>query len=121
MGDYTSMVYGDRHPISGVWAPNTIEYYRAIIDAHRKRQGDGSYPALIIDSIDVTAVLNLVADNKLAELAAWLGSEIERLYRAGAEIAILAEHLLAALHNRAAQVLSTTSASDAARHLRGDQ
>jgi aspartate/glutamate racemase len=46
---------------------------------------DGSYPSIIINSIDLKKVLDLVSANERAELTQYLVNEIQRLARAGAE------------------------------------
>ena len=39
--------------VGGIGPESTIDYYRAMIAAYRERQPDGSYPSIVIDSIDV--------------------------------------------------------------------
>ncbi|HAF02210.1 MAG TPA: aspartate racemase, partial [Spartobacteria bacterium] len=39
--------------VGGVGPESTIEYYRTIIALYRARKMDGSYPPLIINSIDL--------------------------------------------------------------------
>ena len=67
-----------------------MDYYRQLIAAYRERRPDGSYPSILINSIDLTRMLGLVADNRLAELTQYLGGEVDRLARAGAEVGLLA-------------------------------
>lgn len=76
--------------IGGLGPESTIEYYRAIIAAHQERTRDGSFPSLLISSIDVTKVLGLVADKRLEELASLLVNEVEKLARGGADVALIA-------------------------------
>ena len=38
--------------IGGIGPESTIDYYRALIAAHQERQPDGSYPAIVISSVD---------------------------------------------------------------------
>ena len=71
--------------IGGIGPESTIKYYRSIIALYGERIPDGSYPSIIINSIDLRKVLDLVSANNLAELADYLVSEIQRLARAGAE------------------------------------
>lgn len=51
--------------IGGIGPESTIEYYRSIIFTYRQKHGDGSYPAIFIDSIDLKKLLTLVAANRL--------------------------------------------------------
>jgi aspartate racemase len=47
--------------VGGIGPESTIQYYRSIIAAHRDRTGDNSYPSVIINSIDITKMLDLSA------------------------------------------------------------
>jgi len=76
--------------IGGTGPESTIEYYRAIIALYRARISDGSYPRMIISSVDVKSVLGLVGTNELSRLAEVLAEEVNRLARAGAEVALFA-------------------------------
>jgi aspartate racemase len=76
--------------IGGTGPESTIDYYRLFIATYQKHKPDGSYPALIINSIDLTKMLNLVSTNDLAALTDYLLQEIARLKRAGATIGLLA-------------------------------
>jgi aspartate racemase len=75
--------------IGGIAPPSTVDYYRELIAGYRKRRPD-EYPSIIINSIDLTRLLRLVADGRMTELVDYLGAEIERLARAGAGCALLA-------------------------------
>ena len=77
--------------IGGIAPESTVEYYRRIIDSWRRGRGDGSYPRIIIDSIDLTAMLRLVRDDRAA-LVTFLVGELEKLARAGAEVALFASN-----------------------------
>ena len=39
--------------IGGIGPESTIVYYRTIVALYRERTGDGSYPSIVIDSIDL--------------------------------------------------------------------
>jgi len=54
--------------IGGIGPESTIEYYRLIIASYRERTRDGSYPSLVISSIDLKQMLDLIGANKLAEV-----------------------------------------------------
>ena len=51
--------------IGGIGPESTIEYYRSIIASYGERIPDGSYPSIIINSIDLKKVLDLVSANEL--------------------------------------------------------
>ena len=76
--------------IGGVGPESTIEYYRFIIEAYRRQKPDGSYPSIIINSVDVNKYVGLATANRFDKFADDLVVEIERLARAGADFAALA-------------------------------
>jgi aspartate racemase len=76
--------------VGGIGPESTIEYYRFILDGYRARVPDGSAPHLIIDSIDVNRGLAMLDANDLAGLADYLSASLDRLVRAGAEVALIA-------------------------------
>ena len=75
--------------IGGLGPESTVDYYRMIIAAYREQKQDGSYPAIIINSIDLNKVRDLVTANALADLAAHLVAEVQRLARAGADFGLV--------------------------------
>lgn len=76
--------------VGGIGPESTIEYYRGIVRLYRERNPDGSYPRVVINSIDAGRMLGLFGGNKLAEATAFLSGEMERLARAGADFGVLA-------------------------------
>ncbi|MEO7723423.1 MAG: amino acid racemase [Chthoniobacterales bacterium] len=64
--------------------------YRFILDGYRARVPDGSAPHLVIDSLDVSRAIALLDADDLAGLTNYLTAAIDRLARAGAEIALMA-------------------------------
>jgi len=76
--------------IGGVGPESTIDYYRSILAVYRERTGDGSAPSLLIDSLNMKAMVALVSANELDRVADYLSEEIERLARAGAACALVA-------------------------------
>ncbi len=78
--------------IGGIGPESTVEYYRFIIAKYRELKPDGSYPPIIINSIDLKKLLDLVGANKLAELADHLGDALRKLASAGADFGLLASN-----------------------------
>ena len=76
--------------IGGIGPESTIDYYRLIVAAYREQRPDGSYPAIIINSIDLNKIRDLVTANALADLTEYLVAEVQRLARAGADFGLLA-------------------------------
>ena len=77
--------------IGGIGPESTIVYYRAIVAGFRERVRDGSLPPIIINSIDIKKLLDLVASDRAA-LTTFLSDEVERLARAGADVALFASN-----------------------------
>jgi len=76
--------------IGGIGPEATVDYYRLIIATYREQKQDGSYPAIIINSIDLNKLRDLVTANALADLTEYLVAEVQRLARAGADFGLLA-------------------------------
>src|SRR5207253_1987583 len=60
--------------------------------AHREQRPDGSYPTMIINSIDLNKMLGFVFANELDQLADFLAAEVEKLADAGADFGLLASN-----------------------------
>ena len=78
--------------MGGIAPASTIEYYRAIVARYRTETQDGTYPPILVNSIDLKRVLDLVGAQKLAELVEYLVDELTRLARAGAHLGLLASN-----------------------------
>ena len=78
--------------IGGTAPASTIEYYRLIVAAYRERTRDGSYPPILINSIDMKKMLDLIGADRLAEVTRYLLDEIGKLARAGADLGLLASN-----------------------------
>jgi|SRR5580704_8761552 aspartate racemase len=77
--------------IGGIAPESTVAYYRQLIASYREQKPDGSYPSVIINSIDLTKVLDLAA-NDLDKLVDYLVDELQKLARAGADFGLLASN-----------------------------
>ena len=78
--------------IGGVGPESTVEYYRTIIALYRGRVRDGSYPHLILNSIDLGKEIDLVERDDRRGLADFLVIEVEKLTKAGAEFGLIASN-----------------------------
>lgn len=78
--------------IGGIAPESTVEYYRQIIAAYRRQRPDGSYPPLILNSIDLKAMWDMIAADQLAEVTDYLSGEIKKLAQAGADFGLLASN-----------------------------
>ncbi|MGD0265493.1 MAG: amino acid racemase [Candidatus Methylomirabilota bacterium] len=78
--------------IGGIGPESTIEYYRLIIAAYRQQKPDGSYPSFLINSIDMTKMLDLIEANELVAVTEYLLREVQKLAKAGADFGALASN-----------------------------
>jgi len=78
--------------VGGIAPESTIQYYRLMIAAYRERKRDGSYPPILINSIDMKTMLDLIGTNNLIGVTTYLIGEIEKLAQAGADFALIASN-----------------------------
>jgi len=78
--------------IGGIAPASTAEYYRLIIASYREQKHDGSYPSIIINSINMTKMLDLIGTKKLAEVTEYLLGEVIKLAKAGADFGLFASN-----------------------------
>lgn len=78
--------------IGGIAPESTIEYYRLIIALYREQKRDGSYPPIIINSIDLKKMLDLISARELAGVTEYLLGEVTKLAHAGADLGLLASN-----------------------------
>lgn len=76
--------------IGGVGPESTIDYYRRMVAAYREQVRDGSYPPILINSIDLNRCVHLISASQFAELTDYLVSEMHKLAKAGAEVGLIA-------------------------------
>ena len=76
--------------IGGIGPESTIEYYRGIIAGYRERQTDGSYPSIILNSINLRVLLDLITANELDQATDHLVNELQKLARAGVDFGVIA-------------------------------
>ena len=78
--------------IGGVGPESTIEYYRFIVAGYRELKPDGSYPLIIINSVDLDKYLKWIKAGEMEPFTNSLVVEIEKLARAGADFGVLASN-----------------------------
>ncbi len=78
--------------VGGIGPESTVDYYRQIVAAYRARNPDGSYPPLIINSIDMTRMLGLIGANEMKTVTDFLVGEVNKLSKAGADFGLLASN-----------------------------
>jgi aspartate racemase len=78
--------------IGGVGPEATIEYYRLIVKYYREKLADGSYPEIIINSINITKMISLIEKSDKTDLISYLSDGVKSLAEAGADIALIASN-----------------------------
>jgi aspartate racemase len=76
--------------IGGIGPESTVDYYQTIVGLYRARKPDGSYPSLVINSVDMQRLRNAFEANDMMAIVDYLLPELHRLHRAGAEFGLLA-------------------------------
>lgn len=74
--------------IGGTGPESTIDYYRLLVAKYRE-QADGNSPPLIINSVNIKVLLAWMTAGELGKVTDYLADEIEKLHRAGADLAAL--------------------------------
>jgi aspartate racemase len=78
--------------VGGIGPESTIDYYRRLVSGYRARQSDDSFPPIFINSIDMTRMVTLIATGQMEEVTRYLSGEVNKLARAGADVALLASN-----------------------------
>jgi aspartate racemase len=78
--------------IGGIAPPSTIDYYQRIIAGFQEKESTRHYPLILINSIDMTRMLELVAKKEYDALVDYLNGEIQKLKNGGADFAVLASN-----------------------------
>jgi len=78
--------------IGGIGPEATVDYYRGVVDGYRERKSDGSYPEIIIRSINMTKMIEFIQKDDRASLIEYLLSTLNVLKNAGADFAALASN-----------------------------
>jgi aspartate racemase len=76
--------------IGGIGPESTVVYYRSIVTSYRQQKSAGSYPSIMINSIDLTRMLGLIGENRLIEVTGYLVGEVQKLAEAGADFGLFA-------------------------------
>lgn len=107
--------------IGGLGPESTVDYYRLIISSWRERTQGVGYPSILINSLDIDKALGMLYENRLEDLAGYLGAEIQRLANAGADFAVLAANTAHIVFDelRAASSIPLISIVEAACHAAG--
>lgn len=110
--------------VGGTGPESTVDYYRSIIADWQRRTADGSYPRLIINSVEAARIFRLLGERDFSAVAADVAEAVGQLAAAGAGAAILASNAthLAFAEIESASPIPLIHIVDAARdaaHARG--
>jgi aspartate racemase len=78
--------------IGGIAPASTVEYYRLIVDAYHEQIGDGSYPRIFINSIDLRKLIDWFEAKQHNEVVDYIVAELERLARAGVDFGFISSN-----------------------------
>lgn len=78
--------------VGGIGPESTIDYYRSIVASYREKNPTGAYPAMLINSINFEAMLELITARDHVGLAAMIADAVQRLGQAGADFALIASN-----------------------------
>ena len=80
--------------VGGTGPESTVDYYRSIIAEWQRRTADGSYPRLIISSVEAGRIFRLLGDRDFSAVATDVTEAVAQLAAAGAGAAILASNAI---------------------------
>ena len=78
--------------VGGTGPESTVDYYRSLVATWRRRRPDGSYPRVIIDSIEAGRVFANLAVPDFGAVGRDLGPAVAALASAGCQRALLASN-----------------------------
>lgn len=78
--------------VGGLGPESTIEYYRQIIAKYREQISDGSYPPIIINSMDVRELLRQCGASEFGKVSDSIVEAVHGLARAGAQFGLIASN-----------------------------
>ena len=76
--------------VGGIGPESTIDYYRSLIAAWQRAKQDGSYPRIIIHSVEAQSLMGLFAAGDWTRAAETLIAAVRSVASAGADVALIA-------------------------------
>jgi aspartate racemase len=71
--------------LGGLGPESTVNYYKEIINRYRTKTGKDEYPHIIINSVNMTRIMEMVSNKEYKELIEYLELEIIKLITAGVD------------------------------------
>ena len=78
--------------VGGTGPESTIDYYRTLIATWRRRRPDGTFPRVIVDSVEGGQVIRWLGEGEFERVGEELGAAVTALAAAGAGTALLASN-----------------------------
>lgn len=78
--------------VGGIAPESTIDYYRSIIASYRRQKNDGSYPRILINSIDLTHMIGLIGAGEIPAVTELMIESVQQLAHGGADFALFASN-----------------------------
>lgn len=78
--------------IGGLGPESTISYYRMIVNEYQTRLNSRDYPEILINSVNMTELLNYAKENKKDEIARILIQKVKELELSGADFGAIASN-----------------------------
>ena len=78
--------------VGGTGPESTIDYYRSLIASWRRRRADGSYPRVVVNSVEAGRLFANLASGDLDAVGLQLGEALSVLTAAGCGRALLASN-----------------------------
>jgi len=97
--------------IGGIAPASTVDYYNRLISRFQERTGQREYPSIIINSINMTHMMELITNDHLDELVDYLSEEIFVLEKAGAKVIFMASNTPHLVFEQLAQRVKTKMVS----------
>lgn len=76
--------------VGGLGPESTLDYYKMLVDRFRVRAADGSYPSILLNSLDLAPAVAAVTAGDLAMLTRLIGEGVEVLAAAGVDFGLIA-------------------------------
>lgn len=78
--------------IGGLGPESTLDYYKLIVEGYREAVNDGSYPEIVINSMNMKELLDMMDNGEWDNVVACLINGIGALYKAGADFAFISSN-----------------------------
>lgn len=75
--------------IGGLGPESTIDYYKRLVDRYKERVQDGSYPRIIVNSVDLKPLVDRFTAGDLAGAADYLVEAVNVLTQAGVDFGLI--------------------------------